>query len=195
MERLLRKCRTCHSPFVVVRDRPGHGIYCSRPCADRGAGRTHGHTADGNMSPTYRSWVYMIQRCINPRATGYSNYGGRGITVCDRWHSFSMFLQDVGERPPSTSLDRINVNGNYEPANVRWATPVQQRRNRRNTTFVTAYGETRPLQEWVELSKIGLTRNTVRHRIFRLGWPTELALEVPMKMQRPPGQRKHYFKM
>jgi hypothetical protein len=75
----------------------------------------------------------MIQRCSNPKHPTFKHYGGRGITVCERWKSdYSAFLQDLGRRPsPKMSLDRINVDGDYEPANCRWATQREQMRNRR----------------------------------------------------------------
>lgn len=97
---------------------------------------THGHSRRGARHPLYGMWNHMTRRCLAPSADGYESYGGRGISVCDRWlgcDGFANFIADVGERPPGTSLDRINVNGNYEPANVRWATPKQQARNKRNT--------------------------------------------------------------
>lgn len=93
----------------------------------------HGHSkrVSADASPTYRSWQAMKHRCLNPRATKWDLYGGRGITVCARWMRFDTFLSDMGERPDGTSLDRIDPNGNYEPGNCRWATPLEQRHNRR----------------------------------------------------------------
>lgn len=94
---------------------------------------THGHTSGGIWTPTYRSWASMIMRCFDPRQKSYADYGGRGITVCERWRSsFENFLADMGERPKGKTLDRFpNNDGNYEPGNCRWATPKQQTMNRR----------------------------------------------------------------
>lgn len=91
--------------------------------------RTHGVTG----TSIYLAWKSMITRCYYQKYSGYKNYGGRGITVCDRWRtSFENFLADVGQKPTAQhSLDRINNDGHYEPSNVRWATRTEQNRNTR----------------------------------------------------------------
>jgi len=83
-------------------------------------------------SPTYLTWVSMLQRCENPKATGYKYYGEKNVVVCPRWHDFELFLEDVGCRPEGRTLDRYpNPAGDYEPGNVRWATPKEQSQNKR----------------------------------------------------------------
>lgn len=92
----------------------------------------HGH-AIGKESPEYHSWCQMKARCLNPTHPRYKDWGGRGITVCDRWvNSFTDFLADVGRKPSAAhSIDRIDNHGNYEPGNVKWSTPSEQNYNRR----------------------------------------------------------------
>lgn len=118
----------------------------------------------------------MLERCRNPRHSAYPNYGGRGITVCERWRRFEKFFEDMGPRPsPLHSLDRINNDGNYEPFNVRWALPSEQGLNKRDTLRLPAFGETKTMREWAD--GLGLTVLVIKSRIRR-GDSPEMALRA-----------------
>ena len=147
--------------------------------AGRRNGRfSHGH-AGAKLSPTYVVWASMLTRCTNPRSTSYPEYGGRGITVCERWRLFGNFLADMGERPTGRTLDRYpNRKGNYEPGNCRWATPRKQANNARHNIRVALYGETRTVAEWC--ASLGLRLFTIYSRISR-GWAPESALTAPIQ--------------
>jgi hypothetical protein len=110
----------------------GHAWSCGcTPSPNRVASATkHGHNKGGARSPTYYSWSAMRDRCLLTTHAHYDSYGGRGISICDRWRKFENFLADMGERPEGKTLDRINNDGNYEPSNCRWATAKEQRANR-----------------------------------------------------------------
>jgi hypothetical protein len=120
----------------------------------------------------------MIARCRNPKSKIYRYYGGRGIAVCDRWRSFENFLADLGERPEGTTLDRINVNGNYEPGNCRWATAKEQARNTRSNHRIPCDGKMISVAEAAELK--GLSARMVYLRLSA-GWPTEKVLIPPTR--------------
>jgi len=107
----------------------------------------HGHAQKRTVTPTYKTWGAMWYRCTNPKSNKWQYYGGRGITVCERWRSFENFLADMGERPVGTSIDRVNNDGHYEPGNCRWATPIEQIGNRRMMNWAT-------LTEEAELTKV-----------------------------------------
>jgi hypothetical protein len=145
---------------------------------------THGHTPSGRKSREYRSWDNMRQRCNNPKHHYFPKYGGRGVKVCDRWlHSFEAFLADMGPRPPGTTLDRFpDKNGNYEPANCRWATPAQQQRNTRYNVIIEFQGRRMCLMDWSK--ELGVSFDTL-HARFRYGWSVERAFTTPVQRHRP----------
>lgn len=130
-------------------------------------------------SKEYRSWCHMKERCSNPNEKMFHRYGGRGITVCDRWlRSFENFYADVGPAPsPLHSIDRIENDGNYEPGNVRWAVKSEQARNRSTTRIIECHGERRSVIEWSELS--GIPFAVLMCRLKR-GWEAERAISTPI---------------
>lgn len=93
--------------------------------------RTHGHSVNGKPTKTYRAWQHMHTRCYAVGRRDYKWYGAKGVTVCQKWHTFEGFLEDMGEVPEGLTLDRIDPYGNYEPSNCRWATWEVQYRNKR----------------------------------------------------------------
>lgn len=121
----------------------------------------------------------MKSRCTRQADKQWSDYGGRGIKVCDKWLKFSGFLEDMGERPDGMTLDRINNDGNYEPSNCRWAPLSVQRRNRRDNHIVEFNGKAMPLVDACELAKLPYA--TVITRINKYGWNESRALSQPVR--------------
>lgn len=118
--------------------------------------------------PLYPTWMNMKQRCLCKTYKYFKDYGGRGIKVCDRWlESFWNFVEDMGERPIGTSLDRIDNNENYEPSNCKWSTDSEQQRNRRDNRYITVNGITLCIADWEK--KLNTGKDTIGTR-KRKGW-------------------------
>lgn len=139
-----------------------------------------------NKSPEHRAWVQMKQRCTNEKKRDFKYYGGRGVKVCDEWlHSFKAFFAHIGLRPSDKhSLDRIDVNGNYEPGNVRWATHQEQVENTRVIRMVEVNGKTQSISAWER--EMGLSKGQVKSRM-NAGWAMQEAILTPSVA----GQKKH----
>lgn len=133
--------------------------------------------------PEYVIWQGMKKRCYNDACRSWKSYGGRGIRVCDEWRdSFDAFFRDMGPRPTAQhSLDRIDVNGHYEPSNCRWVLRKQQANNKQSTVRLTLGGKTHTIGEWAEIT--GIPYRTIALRL-KLGWTVERALTQPKRLNR-----------
>lgn len=173
----------CGQERWVQQYRLCHGITISCGCWAHekivATSTRHGMT----NTPEYHVWRSMHNRCSNPRDRGYANYGGRGITVCQKWASFEQFYDDMGARPSSRhSIDRIDNDGPYTPGNCRWATATEQQRNRRCNKLLSHEGRTMPLSAWAEAA--GLSFATLNSRLKR-GWNMAKALDPQYRPLRP----------
>lgn len=150
---------------------------CRKPEVSRQKMLRHG-LADSRI---HRSWMSMRQRCLNPNDRAYKNYGGRGISIADRWNSFENFMQDMGMMPDGYELDRIDVNGNYEPKNCRWADLKTQANNKRNNRWLELNGISKTLTQWCDST--GVTKSAAQKRLA-LGWSVEKTFTTPVRGQR-----------
>lgn len=152
-----------------------HGYVTSCGCARTEALRKGIHKSCNTKE--YKTWIGIKSRCYNPNIKHFLRYGGRGITVCDRWRdSFQNFIDDIGKAPSNShTIDRIDVNGNYEPGNCRWATRYVQSNNRSNTRKITIDGITKPIKEWSD--ELQMRRGTIYSRLYICKWNGEDALK------------------
>ena len=153
--------------------RSGRAQSCG--CLQRERVTQHGMTG----TATFKSWESMLQRCLNPHSPDYARYGGRGIKVCPEWvQSFDAFKNDMGLRPDGASLDRVDVDGNYEMSNCRWANGSRQQRNRRDTPRLEWRGATLSWADWADLT--GIPSKVIGWRLAK-GWSVEKTLTVPVR--------------
>lgn len=125
---------------------------------------------------TYQSWADMRQRCLNPEHSQFSDYGGRGISICERWKDYDAFYEDMGPRPTKMTLERIDNNQGYSPFNCRWATQPEQKRNTRRSRQITISGRTQAMEDWA--AEIGIDPTTMAYRL-RKGFPENKLLAPP----------------
>jgi hypothetical protein len=175
---------TCRCACGVVKDIRSHHVKngstqsCGCLNLDHPPRLRHG----GTRLPEYGVWAAMLRRCRNPNTRDYPHYGGRGIRVCPRWLDFAEFMADMGPRPTSRHwIDRIDNDGDYCKENCRWATVVEQERNRGNNRLLTLHGETKCLAAWAE--QYGADPDTIGTRLKR-GWEAELAVTTPVRRGR-----------
>ena len=160
--------------------RSGHSVSC-------GCSRVrHGHARGHSQSTTHAIWAAMKQRCLNPSDRSYFRYGGRGIGICQSWMQFANFLRDMGERPAGMTLERIDNNRGYGPANCRWATRFEQMRNMRRNRILEIDGRRLCLTEWAE--EFGIDRKIVDSRL-RPGWDVLRALAQPKAVRNAQARR------
>lgn len=154
--------------------RTGKSVSCG--CYHKERITVHGMT----KTRTWKTWDSMLQRCENPNAPDYDRYGARGIKVCAEWHEFLKFLADMGERPEGKTLDRIDVNGMYEPSNCQWATATQQQRNRTDAITATIDGVTKSVWDWAD--ETGVPSGVIKWRLSK-GWSHSDAVHKPVRIK------------
>lgn len=171
----------CGKSVVVRGTKLTSGEQKSCGCLKRKRAMDQLSTHGMSRSPEYRAWTNMKTRCTNPKAINYHLYGGRGVSVYGEWaSSFEEFYAYLGPRPtPLHSIDRFpNPSGNYEPGNVRWATPKQQARNRRRKVLIEVDGVLKTAVEWAEVS--GVPADDIRSRL-KTGWTAKRAVFEPKR--------------
>lgn len=137
----------------------------------------HGGAARSGKAPEYESWRGMMARCYDPKNIGYARYGGRGITVCERWHDYAAFLEDMGAKPgPGYSLDRLDPDKGYSPQNCRWADDLEQANNKCNNRFIDIRGEVMTLAQ--ASRRYSVNYDKLKYRIKRGDSPEAAIAEL-----------------
>jgi hypothetical protein len=178
-------CGTSHTTFICQCDcgakvtvlgislKSGNTKSCGCLAIESLVKRSKRHGMTG--SRTYRIWQAMLNRCRNKNLYQFKDWGGRGISVCERWLKYENFLNDMGEAAPGSSIDRIDNDGNYEPKNCRWATVQQQNRNKKSNRNLTFNGKTKCLKDWAD--DIGIDQTSLSERLEK--WDLQRALTQP----------------
>jgi hypothetical protein len=176
------KC-ICDTRCLIYRGRLLSGETQSCGCLHKELSRQRRLIHDMTHTPEYHIWCSMRQRCRDPHVKSYPDYGGRGITVCERWlHSFENFYADMGARPsPKHTIERKNNDGPYAPDNTIWLPKTLQNMNKRNSHLITLDGQTACLKEWMHRTGTSLT---TFYRRVQNGWSEQEALTTPVSQRR-----------
>lgn len=168
-----------------------HGDTKSCGCLQKETIKEIASTHKKSKTKLYRVYLHIKERCSNPSSKSYSDYGGRGISVCDEWlDSYEKFMDWSYENgyKDGLQIDRMDNDGNYEPSNCRWTDRVTQANNRRNNNFIEFNGEKRTLSEWEKETGIG--QSTIWARIYKLNWSIEKALTTPVRGGNSSGEKR-----
>lgn len=140
----------------------------------------HGLTRDGGQHQVYKCWYHMKNRCLNPNDKSYYRYGGRGIRICDEWLDFEAFYSWATNNgfQPGLSIERMDYNGDYEPANCCWASAKVQNNNKSSNIRISFKGENRTLSEWSET--LGMSYSALHQRL-NSGWSVDQAFTTPIR--------------
>lgn len=177
-------CRCdCGNSVIVRRDSLLTGNTETCGCAQK----PHGMA----LTSIHSVWATMLARCSNPNNEAFIYYGARGISVCERWKSFKLFYEDMGEKPEGHQIDRIDVNGNYEKSNCRWVLPIENSNNKRNNRRMILNGKTQTMAQWSR--ELGIKVTTIGERLKR-GWTDEKALSTPVNSGCYPNQKNNAYK-
>lgn len=176
-------CRCdCGNLREIRGDKLRSGTVMSCGCLRVEMARERNTTHGLSRTREYHTWASMHRRCGDPNHPAYKHYGGRGVTVCPEWSDFLVFLSDMGERPPETTLDRVDNNRGYSKENCRWATWAEQVSNTRQTLVYTVNGETRTHAEWAR--ELGISSSALSSRI-KIGLTVEQACTLPKHYRVP----------
>ncbi len=179
------KCDCGNEHFVPI-NRVIRGSTQSCGCLRRELSRL-GSKGKGNLkhgmrwTREYRIWLGMLDRCRNPKNKNFKSYGGRGIKVCDRWHKFENFYEDMGNSPKGLSIHRVNNDGNYCKENCIWTDSKTQAKHSRNNRYIEYNGKIKPLWEWSEI--FNLNKDLIRSRLDN-GWTTEETFNIPVNKRK-----------
>ena len=158
----------------------GHTQSCGCLARETLVARNTTHGLSRAHSKAYRSWKDMRARCNNPNDSDYKDYGGRGIRVCERWDDFSAFYEDMGDRLPGLTIDRIDTNGDYEPGNCRWTDANTQANNKRSNRIVEYRGMEMTMMQLSRLCGVGV--GTISYRL-KIGYPIEVAVNSKIDLR------------